>query len=160
MKYTFPLSFFKIREDQPLASVDADFFLTSITENFSGVCNSSGSCFLRPGAHFIFILVEPVAAKDVALYKGCWCNLHQLYAGGETIGVFWPPGAGQDITWIVYPLRTGDIIAVTKEFYRGRTEGSPTAGVFSVSFWLRYGVAHQGEPVVLRVAVPGVPEVA
>ncbi len=63
-------------EDQLLASVDADFFLASIAENFAGVCNSSGSCFLRPGAHFIFILVETIAAKDVALLKRGRGNLH------------------------------------------------------------------------------------
>ena len=81
-----------------LASVDDDFFFTSITENFSRVRNSLGSCLLCPGAHFIFILVEPVAAKDVALHKGCRGDPHQLYAGGEIIGVFRPPGGCEDVT--------------------------------------------------------------
>lgn len=58
---------FKIGEDQPLAAVDADLFFAGIAENFCRVGNAFGSCFLRPGAHFIFILIEPVAAKDMAL---------------------------------------------------------------------------------------------
>ncbi len=147
-------------EDQPLASVDADFFLASIAENFSRVCNSPGSCFLRPGAHFIFILVEPVAAKDVTLYKGCRGDPRQLYAGGEIIGVLRPPGGGEDVTWMVYPLWTRDAVAMTEELDRGCTEGSPTACMPGVTFWFRYGILHQGEPIVLCVAVPGVPEVA
>src|SRR5579859_3287071 len=70
-------------EDQPLAPVDADLFLTSIAENFAGICNSSGSCFLRPSTHFIFILVETVAAKDVTLYKGGRGDPHQFSTSGE-----------------------------------------------------------------------------
>ena len=87
--------------------MNADFFLTSITENFSWVCHSFGSRFLRPSAHFIFILVKSVAAKDMTLYKGCWGDLHQLYAIPEIIGVLRPPGCCEDIMDIVPTLDKG-----------------------------------------------------
>jgi hypothetical protein len=78
------------------ASMEADFFLTSIAEDFSRVCYSFGSCFLGPSAHFIFILVEPVATKNMTLLKGYRGDLHQLAAGRETIDVFRPPRYGMD----------------------------------------------------------------
>jgi hypothetical protein len=129
----------KLGEDRSLASVDADLFLTSIAENFSRVCNSLVSCFLRPGAHLIFILVEPIAAKDVTLYKGCRGDVHQLYAGGEIIGVFRPPGGGEDVTWMVYPLRARDAIAMAEvqvKSVRGFWENTISA-IFHVFFLKR-----------------------
>src|SRR6266480_3413812 len=33
-----------------------------------------GDGFLNPFVHFIFILIEPVTAKDVAARKRWWCN--------------------------------------------------------------------------------------
>ena len=66
----------KVCKPQLLTPVDADFFLTSITENFSWIGHSSGSCFLRPGAHFIFILIKAVAAKDIPPSKGSWARFH------------------------------------------------------------------------------------
>src|ERR1700738_1622476 len=101
-----------------LTSVNADFFLASVTENFSRICNSSGSRFLRPGAHFIFILVKPVATKDMTLLKGCRSSVHQLYADSKFRGILRPPGGGENVTWIVYPLWTGDIITVAEELDR------------------------------------------
>ena len=72
--------------------MNANFFLTSIAENFTRVGHSFGSCFLGPGTHFIFILVESVAAKNMALENRQWGNLHQLSAGREIIDMFRPPG--------------------------------------------------------------------
>ncbi len=47
-----------------------------------------------------------------------------------------------------------------EELNRGCTEGSPTARLPGVRFWFLYWVLYQGEPVVLCVAIPGIPEVA
>ena len=150
----------KLGESRPLTTVDTDLFLTSIAENFSRVCYPLGSCFLRPGTHFIFILVEPIAAKDVTPYKGGWGDPHQFYTGGESIGVLRPPGSDEDVTWMVYPLGTGDVIAMAEELDRGCTEGSPTLRMPGVKLWFRNGVDHQGEAMVFCISVPGVPEVA
>src|SRR5579859_3559160 len=126
-----------------LPPVNADFFLASVTENFSRICNSSGSRFLRPGAHFIFILVQPVAAKDMTLYKGHRGSMHQLYAGSQITRIFRPPGSGENVTWIVYPLRTGDVIAVAKKLNRGCAEGSPAPCMPGATFWFHQGIFHQ-----------------
>ena len=101
--------------NQLLAAVDANFFFTSITENFFGVCNSLSSCLLRLSTHFIFILVKPIATKDATLYEGCRGGVHQLYAGGEVIGMLRPPGSCEDVTWMVYPFWTENAITMAEE---------------------------------------------
>ena len=63
-----------------LASMNADFLLTSIPENFTRICNSSGPRFLRPRTHLIFILVKPITTKDVTLHKRGRSNMHQMDA--------------------------------------------------------------------------------
>src|SRR5579872_3391624 len=86
--------------------------------------------------------------------------MHQLYASSKITGMFRPPGRRQNVMRIAYPLWTRDAIAMAKKLHRGRAEGSPTAGMLGANLWFRYRIAHQNQPIVLCVAVPGVPEVA
>jgi hypothetical protein len=58
-----------------LRSVDADFFLAGIAPDFAWIGDPLGSCFLNPGTHFILVLLEPVAAKDVAPCERGWRRL-------------------------------------------------------------------------------------
>jgi hypothetical protein len=46
--------------------MDADFLLPSVAPDFAWVGDTLGSSFLDPGAHLVFVLVEPIAAQDVA----------------------------------------------------------------------------------------------
>ena len=50
-------------------SVQADLFLSGIAVDFMHVCYTLVDGFLDPFVHLIFILVEPVTAKDVAASK-------------------------------------------------------------------------------------------
>jgi hypothetical protein len=46
--------------------MDADFLLPSVAPDFAWVGDPPGSCFLDPGAYLVFVLVEAIAAQDVA----------------------------------------------------------------------------------------------
>src|SRR5436190_5580295 len=60
-----------------LPSMNADFFLPGIAPGFAGVGYPLGPCFLNPGTHFILVLVEPVATKDLAPGESPWRRLHE-----------------------------------------------------------------------------------
>ncbi len=47
-------------------SVQVDFFLPCIAVDFMHVGYAPGDGFLNPFVHLVFILVEPVTAKDVS----------------------------------------------------------------------------------------------
>ena len=49
-----------------LPSMSADFLLPGIAPGCAGVGYPLSPCFLDPGTHFILVLVEPVATKDLA----------------------------------------------------------------------------------------------
>ncbi len=55
-------------------SVQADLFLPSIVLDFMHVCHALTNGFPDPFVHFIFILVEPITAKNVAASKLWWSD--------------------------------------------------------------------------------------
>jgi hypothetical protein len=50
-------------------SVQADFFLPGIALGFMHVRDALDDGLLNPFVHLVFILIEPIAAKDVATIK-------------------------------------------------------------------------------------------
>src|SRR5579883_2612796 len=101
--------------DCTLSPVDADFLFARITENLSRIGDTPGPGFLNPLAHLILVLIKSITTKDVTARKSLRRGAHQLYACREVTGVFGPPGGGQDVTGIVYPLRTGNVISLAEK---------------------------------------------
>src|SRR5205085_6481391 len=117
----------------PLPAVNADFFLTSIAPDFAGVGYPLSPCFLNPGTHFILVLIEPVATKNLALCESPWCRLHEPFPDLWIICSFGiPPWRFQHVAWIMNPLRTGDIIAFTQKLDSGGAKRTPAVGKLRV----------------------------
>src|SRR6266705_4426964 len=98
-------------------SVQADFFLTSIALDFMYVCDTFGDGFLNPFVHLVFILIEPITAKDVATSKRWWCRSPRVFSDSwivRTLGI--PPGSIENIERVVYLLRAGLVMEATKVF--------------------------------------------
>src|SRR6266571_7471085 len=116
-----------------------------------------GDGFLNPFVHFIFILIEPVTAKDVAARKRWWCNGTEVCL---CVRIMWsrhiPPGQFQHIIGIMRPLRAGLLKELTQILDRSSAESAPVAGSFG--FPLRPGqrIFDQVGTDVLGVAIPGV----
>src|SRR6266704_3067264 len=88
-----------------------------------------GDGFLNPFVHFIFILIEPVTAKDVAARKRWWCNGTEVCL---CVRIMWsrhiPPGQFQYIIGIMRPLRAGLLKELTQILDRSSAESAPVAG--------------------------------
>ena len=98
-------------------SVQADFFLPSITLDFMHVRYTIDYGFLNPFVHLVFILIEPITAKDVATSKRWWCRSPYVFSDHwivRTLGI--PPGSIEHIGGVVYPLRAKLVMELTKVF--------------------------------------------
>jgi hypothetical protein len=107
-------------------AVQADLLLPSISLDFMHVRYALEDGFLNPFVHLIFILIEPITAKDVAVSKRWGCHSAHVFADGwivPTLGV--PPGSIQHIGGVVYPLRARLVMEVTQVFDRCRAKSSP-----------------------------------
>src|SRR5437868_9286955 len=86
-------------------SVQADFFLSSIALDFMHVRYAFDDGFLNPFVHLVFILIEPITAKDVATSKRRWRRSPRVFSDCwivRTLGI--PPGSIEHIRGVVYPL--------------------------------------------------------
>jgi hypothetical protein len=95
-------------------SVQADFFLSSIALDFMHVRYALDDGLLNPSVHLVFILIEPVTAKDVATSKWWWCRSARVFSDRWivcTLGI--PPGSIKHIGGVVYPLRAKLMMEVT-----------------------------------------------
>ena len=118
-------------------SVQADFFLSSIKLDFMHVRYALDDGFLNPFVHLVFILIEPITAKDVATSKRWWCRSPRVFSDRwivRTLGI--PPGSIEDIGGVVYPLGARLVMELTKVFDRGGAKSSPTLGAFGFLLWL------------------------
>src|SRR5207248_11061116 len=91
-----------LSNEAPLSFVDADFFLAGVAPDFARVGDPLGPCLLGPVAHLVFVLIEPIATKDVAPCERFGRITHQTLAYGGIVVVAWmPPGGGDDAGWAV-----------------------------------------------------------
>ena len=61
-----------------LGSIQADFFLPRIALDFVYVSHALNDGFPNPFVHLVFILIEPVTAKDVVTSKCWWCDCTEI----------------------------------------------------------------------------------
>lgn len=54
------------------------FFLSGIAPDFARIAHSFDACFLNPLVHFILVLIESVAAKDVPPSKRRWGRFYAM----------------------------------------------------------------------------------
>src|SRR5260370_17454741 len=113
-------------------SVQADFFLPSIALDFMHVRYALDDGFLNPFVHLVFILIEPITAKDVATSKRWWCDFTEVFL---CVWIIWsqhiPPRDCQDVVGIMRPFRAGLMKEVTKILDRSSAESPPVAGPFA-----------------------------
>src|SRR6266567_5333884 len=117
----------------------SSFFLSGIVPDFARIAHSFDARFLYPLVHFILILIESVAAKDIAPSKRSWGSFNttlEYNCVGKVDDVVPVPWNRERIVWFIHPLRARYIIAVTEELNRSRTKGSPMAGMLRVQFLL------------------------
>ena len=113
--------------------------------------------FLNPFLHLVFILIEPITAKDVATSKRWWGDFTEVLL---CVWIIWsqhiPPRDCQDVVGIMRPFRAGLMKEVTKIFNRSSAESPPMADLFG--FVLRPGqrIFDQVGTDMLGVAIPGV----
>src|SRR5260370_4916387 len=115
-----------------LGSMKSRFFLPGIAPDLTRIAHAFKARFLYPLVHFILILKEPVAAKDIPPRKWRWGSFNAMleYDGiGKVDDVVPVPGGGERIARFIDPLWARDPIAVTQELNRGRTKGCPMAGM-------------------------------
>src|SRR5439155_11694528 len=142
-------------------SVQVDFFLSSIALDFLHVCHAFTDGFPNPFVHFIFILVEPVTAKDVATSKRWWGDFAEVCL---CVWIMWsqdiPPRNFQDVVGIVRPFRAGLMKELTKILDRSSTESPPMTGLFGFSLRPGQRIFDQVGTDVLGVAIPGVGKIS
>ena len=93
--------------------------------------------------HFVLVLKESVAAKDLAPRKsrrGCFHAMLEDDGVGQVDDVVSVPWSGERVGRFLHPHRARDLIAVAKELNGGRAKGSLMAGILSVLFWLSQGL--------------------
>src|SRR5690242_6750826 len=142
-------------------SVQADFFLPSITLDFMHVRYALDDGFLNPFVHLIFILIELITAKDVATSKRWWCRSPNVFSDHwivRTLGI--PPGCIENIGGVVYPLLARLVMKLTKVFDRCGAKSSPTLGPFGFLLWLAQRFLYQVRSDMLCVAIPGVGKIS
>src|SRR2546423_10534384 len=142
-------------------SVQADFFLPGIVLDFMHVRYALDDGFLNPFIHLIFILIEPITAKDVATSKRWWCRSSRVFSDRWIVGTLGiPPGSIEHIGGVVYPLWTRLVMEVTKVFDRCGAKSSPTLGTFGFLLWLDQRFLYQVGAAMLCVAIPGVGKIS
>src|SRR6266571_2031212 len=116
-------------------SMKSSFFLSGIVPDFARIAHSFAACFLYPFVHFILILIESVAAKDIPPSKRSWGRFHAMLEDdgvGQVDDVVPVPWCGERIVRFMHPLWTRYPIAVTQELNRGRTKGCPMTRMICV----------------------------
>ncbi len=56
----------------------SSFFLSGIVPDFARIAHSFDACFLDPLIHFILILIESVATKDITPGKRSWGSFNAM----------------------------------------------------------------------------------
>jgi len=126
-----------------LPSMNADFFLPGIAPGFAGVGYPLISCFLHPGAHFILVLIEPVATKDLAPGESPGCRLHEPLPNLWIIcSLGMPPRCLQRVAWIMNPWWASDVIAFAQKLDGGGAKRTPAVGKLGVLHWLGEWITH------------------
>ncbi len=118
-------------------SVQTDFFLPGITLNLMYICYALDNGFLNPLIHLIFILIEPITAKDIAASKRWGSRSLQVFSDRwiiRTLRIL--PGCLKHIGGVVYPLRARLVIEVTQVFDRCSAKSCPTTCFFAFLLWL------------------------
>ncbi len=92
-------------------SVQAYFFLSSIKPDCMHVRYALDDGFLNPFVHLVFILIEPITAKDVATSKRWWGRSPNVFSDCwfvRTLGI--PPGSIENIRRSRVPIlgKVGD----------------------------------------------------
>src|SRR5260370_4631107 len=142
-------------------SVESDFFLPSIALDFIDVRYARDYCLLNPFVNLVFILIEPITAKDVATSKRWWCRSPRVFSDSwivRTLGI--PPGSIQNIVGVMYPPWAGLVMEVTKIFDRCGAKSSPTLGTFGFLLWLDQRFLYQVGSDMLCIAIPGVGKIS
>src|SRR5260370_37540688 len=138
-------------------SVQADFFLPSIALDCMHVRYALDDGLLNPFVHLVFILIEPITAKDVATSKRCWCDFTEVFL---CVWIIWsqhiPPRDCQDVVGIMRPFRAGLMKEVTKILDRSSAESPQMAGLFRFHFPPCPGVFFMVGAGVLGVALSAV----
>ena len=126
-----------------LPSMNADFFLPGIAPGLAGIGYPLISCFLHPGAHFILVLIEPVATKDLAPGESPWCRLHKPLPDLWIIcSLGMPPRCLQRVAWIMNPWWASDVIAFAQKLDGGGAKRTPAVGKLGVLHWLGEWITH------------------
>ncbi len=101
------------------------------------VSHALGNGFPDPFVHLIFILIEPITAKDVATSKRGRGLSPRVFSDRwiiRTLGI--PPGGPEDIGGVMHPLRAELVMEATQVFDRCGAKSFPTLGPFGFLLWL------------------------
>src|SRR5262249_14644771 len=113
----------------------SSFLLSGIAPDLTRIAHSFAARFLYPLVHFIFILIEPVATKDIPLSKRSWGRFHAMLENdcvGKVDDVVPIPRGGEHVVWFMHPHWARYTVAVTQELNGGCAKGSPMAGMLCV----------------------------
>jgi hypothetical protein len=117
--------------------------------------------FPNPFVQLIFILIEPVTAKDVVTSKCWWGDCREVCL---CVWIMWsrriPPRNCQDVVGIVRPLRARLMKEVTKILDRSSSESPPVAGVFGFPLRPAQRSFDQVGTDVLGIAISGVRKIS
>src|SRR5690348_16304707 len=119
------------------------------------VRHTPGDGFPNPLVQLVFILVEPVTAKDIATSKRGWSRSPRVFADCwivSSLGI--PPGCIEDVGGVVDPLRAGLVMEFTQVFDGGGAKSCPAPGRFGFLLWLDQWVLDQLRSHMLGVAIP------
>ena len=144
-----------------LGPVQADFFLPGVALDFMHIRQALADGFPNPLVHLVFILIEPITAKDVAARKRWWCRSSRVFADRRIVGTLGiPPGSLEDIEGVVYPRRSGLVLEVTQIFDRCGAKSGPTPGTFGFLLWLDQRILYQVGSDMPGLAIPGVGKIS
>ena len=144
-----------------LPTMHADFFLPGVTPNIAGVCYPLSLCFLNPGTHFILVLKEPVAAKNLAPCESLRCRLYEPLQDLWIICSYgMPPWCLQCVAWVMNPRWAGDSVAFTQKLDGGGTKGTPAVRKLCVLRRIPERFTHEFNTPLFGMPIPGIAKVA
>jgi hypothetical protein len=123
--------------------------------------NALNNSFLNPFVHLVFILIESIAAKDVAAGKRRWCHSSEAFSDlwiVRTLGI--PPGSMKRRRGVIDPLWARLVMEATKIFDRCRAKSSPALRIVGLLLRLAQRFLYQVGADVFGVAVPGVGKIS
>src|SRR5215813_10016560 len=106
------------------------FSLPGIAPDVAWIAQALAARLLEPLVQFIFILIEPIAAKDIPPRKRsrgrfpAMLQHHDVVKVDNDVSV---PGGGEYIERVPHPRRARNLIAVAQELNRGGAKGCPMA---------------------------------